>query len=212
MVTTHLDMVSGPCWKHSRTSRVTAPVRHRYKNMASCSSFVTCFESSSPAYTRSSCKSFQNTCFDIPMVSWNRTGWPLRSSWSQACPERAELYIGLLIKCGIIWCPTTALPAMVATRTAVLNLCRCWARTDTWRDLVIVVAARTMDVTYVTVTCHPLWQLLTQSGQLLGLPTPGMGLTTTVAERALTVHDHIFLILRYRSGAEHRSPAPLFYI
>ena len=108
MIATHLDMVSGPRWKCFCISQVTAPVRHRRKKMVSCSFFVTCFESSRPAYIWSSCTSFQNTCFDIPMLSWKQTGWPFKSSCSQASLERAESYIGVLIRCRIIYCPTAA--------------------------------------------------------------------------------------------------------
>ena len=138
ILATHLDIVSGPHWNHSRISQVTPPVWHKWRKIATCSSFIMCFKSSRPAYIWSSWTSFWKTCLDIPRLSWNRTVCPFKSSCSQSSPESLELYIGVLIRWGIMYCITAAPPATADRKAAVLSLCCCWSCTDFCSALVLV--------------------------------------------------------------------------
>ena len=116
--------MSALCWNRSHISRVTAPVWHKCKKMVTCSSFVIYLESIRPAYIWSSCTSFWKTCFDIPRLSWNQPGWPCKSSCTQSSPESLELYMGVLIRCGVMYCITTD-PPTTADRKAIFLWLRC---------------------------------------------------------------------------------------
>ena len=144
---TYLDIVSFACWNLSPTWQIVRPVTQAYRNIASCSSSDTNFESPYPIKHNSEIRA-RNTCTCTPSSVRIHSGWPWSSSWTHASPDRMDVWYGRLVLPGVkrVW-GIFWMVGITRTRTRVSRLAICSWISSLVSDMGVVQTDQTFSCT-----------------------------------------------------------------
>lgn len=136
---TYLEIILPVCWNHSPTCSEVNLVTHVYRKMASCSSKVIYFKLPCPMWCNTKINSLK-TYLCTPSSVRMHLGWPWRSSWTHASPDRIDVWYGCLSPC----CITRKICWIVGkTRfTRIFNIWEicCWTMGPLMKDKADIVS------------------------------------------------------------------------